>query len=204
MSFSFSADFEGYLRRKAPRLSANVRRLIDEAVAAGRITKVPPCASGIPVPVWDDKTKQLVEVNPKTAIERHREVMARGIKAAQTNKARAEKRKEAIIALAAQGKGVMQIAAETGYDRKTVSKHLATARGIDPKSASASALAANRKARVEAAQDRRSRVWALHIDGRTHDQIAAIMGSTAKRIAKDIYMMRRAQRSADISSEGVS
>lgn len=128
MSFTFRTDFDSYLTHKRPRLSPDVRRLIDEAVAAGRVTKVPAGVSGIPLPVWNAERGELAEVDPKTAVEKHREAKDRTIKVVAMLKAEAAKRREQIVALAAEGMGVVKIAAVTGFDRKTVSKHLAAAR----------------------------------------------------------------------------
>ena len=69
MSFSFRNDFTQYLRRATPSLPDDMRALIDEAVAAGRVTVVPQGASGAPWAKWDGQ--RLVDDTPGSINTNH-------------------------------------------------------------------------------------------------------------------------------------
>jgi hypothetical protein len=55
--FEFSAAFQTYRARAKPSLPEDMRRLIDAAVAEGRVTKVPTGVSGLPGCFWDGEAQ---------------------------------------------------------------------------------------------------------------------------------------------------
>lgn len=203
MIFTFRHEFDRYLKRVTPSLPDDMRRLIDEAVAAGRITRVPQGVSAIPYPVWSGKENALVEVNPKTAVMLNREAMMRGVKASIAKRQeKSANLREQIAAKVSEGLAVCQIARALGINRKTVSRHTIEMRG--GKGLRGANLREIQKERVEVAAARRAKVWALYLEGRTHQQIAELVGSSRKRVAKDLTMMRKAHRTADIAAEGIA
>ncbi len=91
---NYSTDFGLYMRRATPSLDPDLRAMIDEAVAAGRVTRVPSGVSAFPLSKWNGKAltndvtadldptpfyrarKMMLEKSARNAAARRREIRA--------------------------------------------------------------------------------------------------------------------------------
>lgn len=179
MSFTFRRDFPRYLQRAKPTLPEDMRRLIDEAVADGRITRIPTGVSGIPAPVWCPNAKVLV--NPIPRHGHKREALMRGVRASIVTRIKSGyKTRDEVHALAAQGMTSTDIVDCTGLSYETVRRHL-RAIGVEPKD-SGENLAKNRAKKVAASLDRRAEAVRLHELGLTKNEIAERIGVSTNRV----------------------
>lgn len=90
MRFSFKSGYMDYLKRSGSDIPQHMRDMIDEAVAAGRITKVAAGKSAEAYMVWNPEKQALIAPDAKTAVQLHREARARAIRASMPANASSE------------------------------------------------------------------------------------------------------------------
>ncbi len=112
MSFTFRNDFSRYLKRAKPALPDNLRSLIDDAVASGRITRVETGATTFRYPRWDGRKGQLV--NSEEVRQHFPSFYAGRERAAQEASAKATQRRQEVKAMLAEGLGWREIAVLRG------------------------------------------------------------------------------------------
>lgn len=130
--FEFSAAYQSYSTRAKPSLPEDMRRLIDAAVAEGRVTKVPTGVSGLPGCFWDGDAQNgsgmLRPVEARGWREQARG--AAGRKAVQKASVRSRQQRTdeltaQIARLHRQGLPVAEIAEAVGLTCRSVNRHLA-------------------------------------------------------------------------------
>lgn len=147
MRHAFGYRFMTYLLRK-PEIPAYMRAQIDEAVAAGRVTKIPAGVSAESYVVWCDRRRALVDPDAKTAVQLNREARARAARAGtlsckppqpekptlrQTLRANAEARRESVRRLYVDGWSYRQISEELDVTVSRVKKDIYDLLKADPK-----------------------------------------------------------------------
>lgn len=120
--FDHRADFQNHLRHTKPSISAEDRRLIDEAVAAGRVTHIPRGVSGIPLPVFDGKKNAIVNQTSEHWLDKHRARQAAGKMPLDLNEHRAAARRKRMLTMLRNGLTRQKIAESLGLNIFTVRK----------------------------------------------------------------------------------
>lgn len=139
-------SFAQYLRTPKSEIPQYMRDLIDEAVAAGRITKIAPGVSAESYMVWDQEKRVLMEPGAKTAVQLSREAYARAMKAAKVQQAiekppsmrrqmidAAQARRDKVMELYTAGRTYRQIADALGCNPKRVKKDVYEMLKAEPK-----------------------------------------------------------------------
>lgn len=128
--------FDFRSRPKSSRgLDPELRQIIDEALAAGRVTVIPQGVSGLPGYRWSEKENKVVCDDGRTQAERARDARKAYIEkhgsltALNVQRAdRAKRRREEVLAMASGGKSAEQIATERGESLTNVKRIIIAAK----------------------------------------------------------------------------
>lgn len=169
-------------------LSPMDRSLIDQAVSAGRVRRIPSGVSGLPLPVW--KNGQLIY----DAADFSR----RGAVAASRNRPTQRIR---VAALRRQGASISQIAEAEGISEGAVKSHLKRSglgvSSLTPEERKAQSRKANAaRADVIAANVRRDQVCALLQQGLRQADVMRRFGMSKTMISDDVRILREQGRIA--------
>ena len=159
----------------ADTLSDYDRRLIDAAIASGRITRVPTGASGIPFDFWDGK--KLRSPDP-LALRKSMNALYRKSTAPSPDTVT---RRGKIRELHDTGLPVKEIAGSLDITTESVRKHL-KALGVKPHPAKRAKAIPPPQPAVRASQAKRDEAVKLYQAGKTAAEIAGIVGVHANRV----------------------
>jgi DNA-binding NarL/FixJ family response regulator len=176
-------------------LTPSERAAIADAIAAGKINRIPAGVSATAVDyVWDGRS--LVQVDGKSMHWRHRRKNPIG---RQARKPEASERRDRVCAMSLQGIRQEDIAAELGISSRQVKAHVAILReaGRLPPCDRAALARETARARREKTEERRQQVRVLWQAGETWQAIADTLGINFTCVKRDILMLRRAGHKRD-------
>ena len=168
-------------------LTASERAAIADAIAAGRINRIPAGVSATAVDyVWDGKS--LVQTDGGSKCWRKNRLNFK-----RQTKPEAAERRDRVCALVLQGWTRSAIAKDIGVSERAVTHHIAALRaaGRLPKIEQFDHLRKLAEAKTKQAEERRRQVLVMWKDGQTWQDIATALGVTFSCVKRDVLILRR-------------